>query len=67
MILDINTITTPFIFRITVNCYLIRTEGGFILVDTAKTGKRSVVERELNSAGCCAGYLTHPPGSHVLI
>lgn len=69
MILDINTITTPFIFRITVNCYLIRTEGGFILVDTAKTGKRSVVERELNSAGCTPGdlrliVLTHGDFDH---
>jgi hypothetical protein len=37
MALEINTITTPFIFNVTVNCYLNRTEGGFILIDTPKT------------------------------
>lgn len=69
MILAINTITTPFIFRITVNCYLVRTEGGFILIDMAKAGKRGMVERELDSAGCTPDdlkliVLTHGDSDH---
>lgn len=69
MTLKINTITTPFIFHITVNCYLVRTDIGFILIDTAKTGKRNVIEKELDNAGCKPGdlkliILTHGDFDH---
>ncbi len=57
MNLEINTITIPFIFNITVNCYLLKTDSGFILIDTAKTGERYVVEKELSKAGCKPGNL----------
>lgn len=39
----VKVITTPFVLHITVNCYLVRVDEGFILIDTAKavSGKRS--------------------------
>jgi hydroxyacylglutathione hydrolase len=52
MTLAINTITVPFILHVTVNCYLVRTDSGFILIDTARSGARGVLEKELGSAGC---------------
>ena len=57
MSFEINPITTSFIFHITVNCYLIRTDSGFILIDTAKSSKRDVIEKELNHASCEPGNL----------
>lgn len=57
MSLEINTLTTPFIFHIMVNCYLIKTDSGFVLIDTARTGKRDVIEKELGKAGCKPGNL----------
>ncbi len=56
--LQIIPITTPFIFGITVNCYLLRLDGdGFILIDTAKAGQRRAVEAALAQAGCTPGKL----------
>ncbi|NOK58915.1 MAG: MBL fold metallo-hydrolase [Chloroflexi bacterium AL-W] len=57
MTLEIKTITTPFIFNITVNCHLVKTDCGFILIDTAKTGKRKAIEKELARLGCKPGKL----------
>lgn len=57
MTFEITPITTPFILHITVNCYLVKTDKGFILIDTAKTGKRRVIEQALNNAGCEPGSL----------
>ncbi|MDX2077019.1 MAG: MBL fold metallo-hydrolase [bacterium] len=47
----IQTITTPY-FSATVNCYLIRTEKGFILVDTGGVKHRAKIEQALIEAGC---------------
>ena len=58
MTLEINTLTTPFIFNVSVNCYLVRTGDGFILIDTGRTNKRGAIEKELESAGCQPGNLT---------
>ena len=58
MTLEINTITTPFIFNVSVNCYLVRTGDGFILIDTGRTNKRGAIEKELESAGCQPGNLS---------
>jgi len=58
MTLEINTITTPFVFNVSVNCYLVRTDDGFILIDTGRTNKRGAIEKELESAGCQPGNLT---------
>ena len=67
--LNIRTITTPFIFNITVNCYLVKLDDGFILIDTAKAGKRRVIEDALREAGCQPGdlkliILTHGDFDH---
>jgi len=43
---------------VSVNCYLVRTGDGFILIDTGRTNKRSAIEKELESAGCQPGNLT---------
>lgn len=40
-----------------VNCYLIKTEAGFVLIDTAFPKKRNELERELRDAGCRPGNL----------
>jgi glyoxylase-like metal-dependent hydrolase (beta-lactamase superfamily II) len=53
-----------------VNCYLIATSDGYVLVDTGLPGKRSAVEKELESAGCKSGnlkliVLTHGDYDHA--
>ncbi len=40
-----------------VNCYLIETDTGYILIDTGGSNKRTDLERELASAGCKPGNL----------
>ena len=35
-----------------VNCYLIKTDSGYILTDTGFSTKRTDLERKLESAGC---------------
>jgi hydroxyacylglutathione hydrolase len=67
--LEIQTITVPFMLHITVNCYLIRAEGGFLLIDTGKTGKAHPIEAALEHAGCQPGdlkliILTHGDFDH---
>ena len=69
MTLEIQTITTPLILNITVNCYLIKTSDGFVLIDTAKAGQRKRIEQELKQAGCKPGdlkliILTHGDFDH---
>jgi hydroxyacylglutathione hydrolase len=61
----------PFFFGgIIGNCYLVETETGFILIDTARESKRSKLERELESAGCIPDnlkliILTHGDFDHT--
>jgi hydroxyacylglutathione hydrolase len=57
MALEIIPITVPLLPRVTVNCYLVKTDGGFILVDTAAPGNRRAVEQALAKAGCQPGGL----------
>ena len=40
------------------NSYLLRTDGGFVLVDTARASKRKRMEAELADAGCEPGKLS---------
>jgi hypothetical protein len=40
-----------------VNCYLIETDIGYILIDTGGSNKRTDLETELASAGCKPSYL----------
>lgn len=45
-------------FRLgTVNCYLLKTVTGFILIDTGASNKRTELENELENAGCTPGNL----------
>jgi glyoxylase-like metal-dependent hydrolase (beta-lactamase superfamily II) len=39
------------------NCYLVRTDGGFVLIDTHFPFKRNKLEEVLESAGCKPGNL----------
>jgi len=56
-ILEIFTIITSFIFTTSVNCYIIRTESGFVMIDTGVAKERKVVEKALEKAGCQPGNL----------
>jgi len=58
MTLEINIITTPFVFNTSVNCYLVRTGDRFVLIDTGMAKNRSAIEKELENAGCQPGNLT---------
>jgi hydroxyacylglutathione hydrolase len=55
--LQIHTITTPFMFNVSVNCYLVKTSDGFILIDTGWTKRRAEIEREIENGGCSPGEL----------
>ncbi len=45
-------------FRLgTVNCYLVETDTGFVLIDTGPANQRTALENELTSAGCKPGDL----------
>ncbi len=53
-----------------VNCYLIKTGTGYILIDTGASNKRADLEKELESAGCKPGsleliVLTHGDFDHT--
>ena len=52
-----------------VNCYLVNTPVGFILIDTGYPGIRVKLEKQLEDAGCLRGgllliILTHGDGDH---
>lgn len=53
----IHSITTPMVLNVTVNCYLVESEGEFVMIDTGAAHKREDVERELGQAGCQPGQL----------
>jgi glyoxylase-like metal-dependent hydrolase (beta-lactamase superfamily II) len=40
-----------------INCYLVKTGAGYILIDTGYPAKRAVLEEELEGAGCQPGNL----------
>ena len=40
-----------------VNAYLVKTDAGFVLIDTGMAGNRATIERELRAAGCAPGDL----------
>jgi hydroxyacylglutathione hydrolase len=53
-----------------VNCYLVHTDQGFILIDTGFFSKRAKLEQELEAAGCRPGnlnliVLTHGDTDHA--
>jgi len=52
------------------NCYLLKTDKGFVLIDTGRKSKRSKLEQELAEAGCQPGnldliILTHGDFDHT--
>ncbi len=52
------------------NCYLLRTEKGYVLIDTGRKSKRKKLEQELIRAGCKQGnldliILTHGDFDHT--
>jgi hydroxyacylglutathione hydrolase len=68
--MEIQIISLDLPFRMgSVNCYLVNTGGGFVLVDTGGSNQRAVLEKELESAGCRLGdlkliLLTHGDFDH---
>ncbi len=52
---EIKTITQKYIMA--VNCYLVKTPTGYILIDTGLPKRRSDLVRELETAGCKLGDL----------
>ena len=68
---EIETITLSLPLKMgTVNCYLGKTDTGYILIDTGSSNQRGVLESELESAGCRPGnldlvVLTHGDFDHA--
>ena len=55
---EIKTIRLPLPFHIgSVNCYLIKTDTGYILIDTGSSNQRASLEKELDRLGCQPGNL----------
>jgi hydroxyacylglutathione hydrolase len=58
MLYEIKTIDVPLPFGLgQVNCYLIKTGKGFILIDTGTSNQRTVLDNKLEGAGCMPGDL----------
>jgi hydroxyacylglutathione hydrolase len=58
MLTDIKIISLGLPFRLgNVNCYLIKTDASYVLIDTGSSNKRSDLVRELKSSGCEPGDL----------
>jgi hydroxyacylglutathione hydrolase len=68
---EIVTITFPLPHRLgTVNCYLVKTAAGFILIDTGFSKARAALQQALEKTGCRPGNLsliliTHGDGDHT--
>ena len=68
---EIKTITLPLPFKLgSVNCYLVQTDSGYILIDTGTSNKRGELLRELENAGCKPDnlkliVLTHGDFDHI--
>ncbi len=68
---ELRTITLSLPFKLgNVNCYLVKTDAGFVLVDTGSANGRAELERALAAAGCRPGalkliVLTHGDFDHT--
>ena len=68
---EIKVIPLPLPFRMgIVNCYLVETGTGFVLIDTGASNKREQLERELATTGCMPDnlnliVLTHGDFDHT--
>jgi glyoxylase-like metal-dependent hydrolase (beta-lactamase superfamily II) len=70
-VIDITPITLSLPLNIaTVNCYLVQTGAGFVLIDTGSPDRHGVLERKLENAHCLPGDLnliviTHGDFDHI--
>ncbi|MBN2255231.1 MAG: MBL fold metallo-hydrolase, partial [Deltaproteobacteria bacterium] len=68
---EFKTITLPLPFKMgSVNCYLVKTDNDYMLIDTGGANARSDLEKALQSAGCKPGnlkliVLTHGDFDHI--
>jgi len=68
---EIKTISLSLPYKLgNVNCYLVKTGDGYILIDTGGSNKRTDLEKEMESAGCKPGrlkliVLTHGDFDHT--
>ena len=68
---DINILSLPLPLRMgRVNCYLIQTAAGHVLIDTGGSNAHQELHRQLESAGCTPGslklvLLTHGDFDHI--
>lgn len=68
---EIIPITLPLPYKMgTVNCYLVKTAVGFILIDTGSPNQRKALQQEIEAAGCKPGDLkliaiTHGDFDHI--
>jgi hydroxyacylglutathione hydrolase len=70
MMQEITTINLGGMLGYGANCYLIKTDTGYILIDTGFSPKRATLEMQLQRAGCQPGNLkliviTHGHGDHI--
>jgi hydroxyacylglutathione hydrolase len=71
MMQEIQTIELQMPFHLgSVNCYLVKTGAGFLLIDTGMPGRRKALENALGTAGCRPGnlaliLLTHGDFDHI--
>jgi glyoxylase-like metal-dependent hydrolase (beta-lactamase superfamily II) len=71
MLADLTIITLALPFRLgSVNCYLVKTTQGYILIDTGSSNQRAVLEQALLKADCQPGdlkliVLTHGDFDHT--
>jgi glyoxylase-like metal-dependent hydrolase (beta-lactamase superfamily II) len=69
--LNIKTISLALPFGLgRVNCYLVKTETSYVLIDTGSSNQRAALEQELINAGCQPGnlkliVLTHGDFDHT--
>ena len=66
----IKTISLKNKLAMTVNCYLVNTGSGFVLIDSSFTSKRHALEKKLENADCQPGNLkliiiTHGDFDHI--
>jgi len=67
----ITTICLPLPYHLgSVNCYLIETDAGYLLIDTGCSNQRATLEKKLERAGCTPGslkliILTHGDFDHT--
>jgi hydroxyacylglutathione hydrolase len=67
---EIRLINLGGLLGIGANCYLVKTDAGYILIDTGFSTKRTELEKKLDMAGCKPGNLlliviTHGHGDHT--